>query len=89
MAIEAIQADAAGLKDTIDAFGQEVRDAKDTIAGFVQNPLDVAANKLLIPAAISIINGLRAKKDASLRKPHSQAASSIFSRTAPSMSYPT
>lgn len=63
MAIEAIRADAAGLKDTIDAFGQEVRDAKDTIAGFVQNPLDVAANKLLIPAAISIIRGLRAKKD--------------------------
>src|SRR5271169_6611011 len=32
MAIEAIRTDAAGLKDTIDAFGQEVRDAKDSIA---------------------------------------------------------
>jgi len=63
MAIEAIKTDAADLKVTIDAIGQEVRDAKDTIAGFVQNPLDVAAQKLLIPAAISIINGLRSKKE--------------------------
>ena len=46
-----------------DTLGQEVRDAKDAIAGFVHNPLDAATHKLLVPAAISIIRGLRAKKD--------------------------
>src|SRR5208283_4716128 len=54
MAIDAIRADAADLKVTIDSFGQEIRDAKDTIAGFVNNPLDAAMQKLLIPAALSI-----------------------------------
>jgi len=63
MAIDAIQADAADLKVTIDSFGQEIRDAKDTIAGFVNNPLDAAMQKLLIPAALSIIKGLHSKKD--------------------------
>jgi hypothetical protein len=62
-AIEAIQAGALDLKVTIDAFGQEIRDAKDTIAGFVQNPLDAAVQNLLIPAATSIIKGLSSKKD--------------------------
>ena len=63
MAIEAIQADARDLKVTIDALGQEIRDAKDTIAEFVHNPLDSAMQKLLIPAAISLIKGLHSKKD--------------------------
>jgi hypothetical protein len=63
MAIDAIQEDARGLKVTIDALGQEIRDAKDAIAGFVHNPLDAATHKLLIPAAISIIKGLRSKKE--------------------------
>ena len=63
MAIDAIQADARDLKVTIDALGQEIRDAKDAIAGFVHNPLDAATHKLLIPAAISIIRGLRSKKE--------------------------
>jgi hypothetical protein len=65
MAIEAIQAEALDLRVTIDAFGQELRDAKDTIAGFVQNPLDAAVQNLLIPAATSIIKGLSSKKDQS------------------------
>ena len=63
MAIDAIQEDARDLKVTIDALGQEIRDAKDAIAGFVHNPLDAATHKLLIPAAISIIRGLRSKKE--------------------------
>ena len=65
MAIEAIQAEALDLRVTIDAFGQEIRDVKDTIAGFVQNPLDAAVQNLLIPAATSIIKGLSSKKDQS------------------------
>jgi hypothetical protein len=63
MAIEALQADASDLKSTVDALGQEIRDAKDSITGFVHNPLDAAALKLLIPAALSLIRGLRSKKD--------------------------
>ena len=63
MAIESLQADARDLKVTVDALGQEIRDAKDTIVGFVHNPLDAAAQNVLVPAAISIINGLRSKKD--------------------------
>jgi hypothetical protein len=31
--------------------------------GLVQNPLDIAAQKLLIPAALSIVKGLRSKKE--------------------------
>jgi hypothetical protein len=62
-AIEAIQASARDLKVNIDTFGQEIRDARDTISGFVQHPLDAAVQNLLIPAATSIIKGLRSKKD--------------------------
>jgi len=62
MAIEAIHTDASDLKTAIDTLGQELRDAKQTIFGFVHNPLDVAAQKLLIPAAISIVRGLRSKR---------------------------
>src|SRR5258707_232146 len=63
MAIEAIQTDARDIKITIDTFGQDIRDAKDAIAGFVQNPLDATVQNLLIPAATSIIKGLGSKKD--------------------------
>ena len=63
MAIEAIQADARDIKITIDTFGQDIRDTKDAIAGFFQNPLDATVQNLLIPAATSIIKGLGSKKD--------------------------
>ena len=63
IAIDAVQADARALKATLDGFGQDVRDTKDLIVGFVQNPLDAAVQNLLIPAATSIIKGLHAKKD--------------------------
>ena len=62
MAIESIQADAGNLKASVDALGQEIRDIKDSVASFVHNPLDAAAQKVLIPAAVSIIRGLRSKK---------------------------
>jgi len=62
MAVEAIQEDARNLKVTVDAFGQEIRDAKDNIAGILQNPLDAAVQKLLIPTAISIIKGFGSRK---------------------------
>lgn len=62
-AVEAIEASGRDLKVTIEALGQDIRDAKDTIAGFVQHPLDAAVQNLLIPAATSIIKGLSSKKD--------------------------
>jgi len=62
MAVESVQADARDLKLTLDVLGQEMKNVKATITGFVQNPLDAAAQKLLIPAALSIIRGLRSKK---------------------------
>lgn len=62
IAIEAIHTDASNLKSTIDTLTGEIREAKQTLVGFVHNPLDAAAQKLLIPAAISIVRGLRAKK---------------------------
>lgn len=62
MAIDAIQADARDLKLTVDAFGQEIREVKANIVGFAHNPLDAAAQKLLIPAVLSIIKGMRSKK---------------------------
>lgn len=62
MAIQSLGTDTRDLKAAVDALGQDIRQTKDTIAGFVQNPLNVAADKLLVPAALSIIRGLRSKK---------------------------
>ena len=63
MAVEAIQADTRDLKLTVDAVGQEIARSKANITQLVQNPLDVAAQKLLIPAALSILKGFRSKKE--------------------------
>jgi Lhr-like helicase len=60
-----LQADARELKLTSDALGHQVRNVKANITQLVHNPLDVAAQKLLIPAALSIIRGLRAKREQS------------------------
>jgi hypothetical protein len=63
MAWDSIQADTKDLKHALDNLGQNFREARATVAGFVQNPLDTAAQKLLIPAALSLLRGLRAKKE--------------------------
>jgi hypothetical protein len=63
MAVEAIQADTRDLKLAIAAVGEQVQDVKANITQLVQNPLDVAAQKLLIPAALSILRGIRSKKE--------------------------
>ena len=62
MAVAAIETDTQDLKSTLDSFGQEVRRTKETITGLVQHPLDAATEKLLIPAALSMMRGLKAKK---------------------------
>lgn len=63
MAVESIQADTRDLRLRLEAFGQDLNSAKATIAGLVQNPLDAAAHKLLVPAALSILKALRSRKE--------------------------
>jgi len=63
MAVEALQADTRDLKLTIEFFRQELSSVRTNITQLVQNPLDVAAQKLLIPAALSILKGMRSKKE--------------------------
>ncbi|HEY4738760.1 MAG TPA: hypothetical protein VIH63_15330, partial [Xanthobacteraceae bacterium] len=62
-ALESIHEDARDLKLTIDALSQEIRSVKQGITSVVHNPLDVAAEKLLVPAALSILRGMRSKKE--------------------------
>lgn len=62
MAVDSIQADSRELKLTIDALGQRIKDAKATVTELAHNPLDVAAQQLLVPAVLSILKGLRSKK---------------------------
>ena len=62
-ALGSIQEDARDLKLTIDAMGQEIRNVKRNVAAFAHNPLDAAAEKLLVPAALSVLRGLRSKKE--------------------------
>ncbi len=62
-ALESIHEDARDLRLTIDAMGQEIRSVKQNVTALVHNPLDVATEKLLVPAALSILRGMRAKKE--------------------------
>jgi hypothetical protein len=62
-ALESIHEDARDLRLTIDAMGQEIRSVKQNVTALVHNPLDVATEKLLVPAVLSILRGMRAKKE--------------------------
>lgn len=61
-ALESIHEDARDLKLTIEAMTQEIRNVKQSVSALVHNPLDVAAEKLLVPAALSVLRGLRKKE---------------------------
>ena len=63
MALDSIQDDARDLKLAIVSLGEEVRGVKETVTRLVHNPLDLATEKLLVPAAMSVLRGLRAKKE--------------------------
>lgn len=63
MALDSIQEDARDLKLTLSSLGDEVRGVKETVTRLVHNPLDVATEKLLVPAALSVLRGLRTKKE--------------------------
>ena len=62
IAVESVQADAQDMKEAVEALGQEIRHTRESIASFMHHPLDAAAEKLLVPAALSLIRSLRAKK---------------------------
>jgi len=63
MAVESMQESARDLKMTVDAITQEMKSVKESVAAVVHNPLDAAAQKLLIPAVLTLVRGLRSKKD--------------------------
>ena len=63
IAVEAIRSDSQNLKDTVGSLGQQISQTREAIAGFIQNPVNTAAEHLLVPAALSILRGLRAKKE--------------------------
>jgi hypothetical protein len=63
MALDSMQANARDLKITVDAITQEIKNVKQNVAAVVHNPLDVAAQKLLVPAVLSILKGIRSKKE--------------------------
>ena len=62
MAIASLQSESADIKLAVDSLRQDIRQTKDSIAGFVHDPLSGAAEKLLVPAALSLLKGLRSKK---------------------------
>jgi hypothetical protein len=64
IALDSIRADVSDLKTAADGFVQDIRDTKDSLVEFAHDPLDSAVQKILIPAATSMINGLRTKKEA-------------------------
>jgi hypothetical protein len=47
----------------LDAIRGDMRDVTGKIAQLGHNPLDIAAQTLLVPAALSILRGLRARKE--------------------------
>jgi hypothetical protein len=61
MALESLQMNGRDLKLTLGTVGQELTNVKSAVTQLVQNPMDVAAQKLLVPAVLSILRGLRSK----------------------------
>jgi hypothetical protein len=63
MAVESMQENARDLKISVDAITSEIKTVKENVAAVVRNPLDAAAEKLLVPAILSMLKGFRAKKE--------------------------
>ncbi len=62
MAIASLLSDTADVRLAVDSIRQDIQQTRDGIAGFVQNPLNAATERLLVPAALSLLRGLRSKK---------------------------
>ncbi len=63
MAVASMQENARDLKISVEAITNQMRSVKENVAAVVHNPLDVAAEKLLVPAVLSILKGIRSKKE--------------------------
>ena len=63
MALASIRDEARDTRLAIQSVGQEVRSAREMVSAFTQNPLDMAAQKLLVPGLLSLIRGLRARQE--------------------------
>ena len=50
-----MSADVMVVRLTLDALSREVRDLKAKVTQLIRSPLDTSAQKLLIPAAMSIV----------------------------------
>lgn len=61
LALKSLQDDARELEAQAKAFTQHIRDAREALSGFATSPLDMAAQKLLLPAVIAIVKGLRSR----------------------------
>ncbi len=62
MAMASLVSDTGDVRLAVDSIRQDIQQTRDTIAGFVQNPLNAATERLLVPAALSLLRGLRSKK---------------------------
>ena len=62
MALASIQSDSADVRLAVEQMGRDIRQTRDSIAGLVQNPLGAATERLLVPAAVSVLKGLREKR---------------------------
>ncbi len=62
MAMASLLSDTADVRITVDSIRQDIQQTRNSIAGFVQNPLNAATERLLVPAALSLLRGLRSKK---------------------------
>jgi len=58
-----MQENARDLKISVDAITHEMKTVKENVAAVIRNPLDAAAEKLLVPAILSILKGFRTKKE--------------------------
>lgn len=63
MALEALRTDARDIEARLDTLTGELRSTKETVLGIIHNPLDAATQKLLVPAIIAIVKGMRARKN--------------------------
>ncbi len=61
MALASLEADSADVRLAVEQMSRDIRQTRENIAGLVQNPLGAATERLLVPAALSLLKGLRAK----------------------------
>lgn len=61
-AMEGVDADARKLQSEMGQLRAELARARNHVAGFLQDPLDLASRKLLIPMVTSLVTGLVSRK---------------------------